>query len=118
MNDLFNCSSEEDLNIFFKKNGGKKININSIINLQGNNPLHIFVLQNKTKVLKLVLSNKNFIYDINSPNYLGDTPLHLSKNEEISELLLKFGANPFIPNKSRNFSYYKVKSIIDKSFII
>lgn len=124
MNELFNCSSEEDLNIFLKKNNqdinqknNKKINIDNIRNLQGNTPLHTFVLQNKINILKLVLLNKNFVYNINSVNYLGDTPLHLSTNDEISSLLLKYGANPFIPNNNKKFSYYKVKSIVDKSFI-
>lgn len=117
MNELFNCSSNEDIDLFIKKNSYKKIFINDIRNLQGNTPIHTFVLTNKKEVLKKILSDKHFVYDINSINSLGDTPLHLSNNDEISQILLKYNANPFIPNKKKNFSYYKVKNVVDKMFI-
>jgi ankyrin repeat protein len=102
------------------------ISLFNIIDIHGNTPLHIYVINFKLDIIKELFKNtktKNKMHELcNVQNKYGNTPLHLSKNPEISKFLIHQGANPFIPNQKGEIVYntntYNNKDIIDNMYFI
>jgi ankyrin repeat protein len=58
-------------------------------NENGQTPLHLAVLKGNIQVVRLVLEHSA---DVNARNKLGETPSQLTRQQEILELLSKYGA--------------------------
>lgn len=61
----------------------------------GKTPLHIAVLHNNISSAELLLENQSVS---NAQDHDGNTPLHYATCQFITDLLLKYNANPNIPN--------------------
>jgi len=115
MNQLFNMSLPEHFESSLKAEGLDIFaKITTTKNLQGNSPLHVFTLKNTYLLIQriLELANKySIIVNLDIQNKSGNTPLHITNNNNLIKLLLKYGASPFIPNNNGEMVYTKNKLI-------
>ena len=73
---------------------------------KGDSPLHIAVRHNHLEDVKKILHRQNV--DVNGLNSEHETPLHLAsylENKDIVNVLIAFGADPFINNSNGLSSY-------------
>jgi len=109
MNQILNCNSIKDLQNLVKKFNKEEEDIPLLVSIikdsNGNNLFHLSIIKkNKELVSYLVNLDHNKILK-NSTNYQGNTALHLSKDTDITLLLLKNNYNPFMVNNNKNIPF-------------
>ena len=79
----------------------------SPITFNGDSPLHVAVRQGQIEDVRTILIQQQV--DVNVLNSKHETPLHLacSKGDSaIVQLLIAFGANPYVKNSDNNIAYH------------
>jgi len=84
--------------------------------VDGKTPLHIAVERDYPRIIKaLLLPQWQTHTNVNVVDRLGNTPLHLTKNPAIAQLLLDAGANPFArAGKNRQTPLEKIRYKLDE----
>lgn len=109
---LFNTIIPEDIEKLVKN--GDDIDMQDS---NGNTPLHKMIVAKRIITVKTLLklgANPNI------RNFYGQTPLHITNKRDMIELLLKYGASPYLPDNYKDIPYIKnsiVKEIVDRRFV-
>ena len=84
-----------------------------ILHTDGDGRLHVAVKQSQLKDIRKILESQDV--DVNALNIKDETPLSIAcvlRRNTIIELLVAFGANPFI--KDLDTYYFGIKDLLNK----
>lgn len=94
---LFNAATAKEVQSLFDK----ELDLN-MVDARGNTPVHRAVIYKREDVLEKLLE---LGAEPNIKNYLGKTPMHLVNQDNLINILLKYGGNPYIPDNNKIFPF-------------
>ncbi|ARF09138.1 ankyrin repeat protein [Catovirus CTV1] len=99
-----------DMNIDIIMTIIQTINLNDR-DIDGNHILHYIVKHNRIDILKYLLNNKKYVFDLNIMNKNHETPLIMSaitKNEDMLHILFNMGAKDDLEDENGNTVYHYI----------